>query len=129
MQGLLRSFAFLLLSAVLFAVFAADQDELSEEEREYYDLNLRFAARVILNNGTRIELTDFHLGHGRHRHWLLTAGRTSLYIPLRTITRIERIRDFADRANLFLVNESKMGIVWARTDEGTNETSPARKTA
>jgi len=54
-----------------------------------------FAAKVLLDDGTLIQLTDFHLGSGYYRHRLST-GRQPLLLPLETIERIERLGDSAD---------------------------------
>ncbi len=70
-----------------------------------------FAAKVLLDDGTLIQLTDFHLGSGYYRHRLST-GRQPLLLPLETIERIERLGDSADAIRVVFSNGTAMTTVW-----------------
>ena len=70
-----------------------------------------FDAKVLLDDGTLIRLTDFHLGTGYYRHRLST-GRQPLLLPLETVERIERLGDSADAIRVVFTNGTAMTTVW-----------------
>jgi hypothetical protein len=105
-------FTTLLISAgSLWALLPAQEEGLSKWQREYYDLDLSFAARVLMDNGDLIELSDFHVGRGLNRHRILT-GNKSLYIGLRSVQRMVRTGSAPDRVTFVFDEESRLDTVW-----------------
>jgi hypothetical protein len=90
-----------------------EQDKkLTAWERDYYDLDLHFRARVTLNDGRVLELTDFHTGLGLQRHMILVGENQMLNIALRSVQHIERRGDRPDFVELHFAEGVKMTVVW-----------------
>ena len=97
-----------LAAAALLVAGVADpavQDELADETE------LILAARVLFDDGTQLELSDFHLGTGYYRHRLST-GRQPLLLPLETIERIVRLGDSDDAIRVVFTNGTEMTTLW-----------------
>lgn len=91
---------------------AQQEKELTPWERDYYDLDLSFRARITLNNGQVLELTEFHSGLGLQRHMILVGGDQMLNVALRSITRIVRHEGRDDFVTLYFSYNVTMNIVW-----------------
>ena len=113
MRSALRLLPLLVCASCSLVSLSSAQEQLTPEDREYYDLHLSFAAKVRLNDGKTIELTDFHIGSGRFRHMLLTGGNQSVNVPLRAIARITRIGGSNDRIVMNFVGGPEMTTSWA----------------
>jgi len=95
----------------LLASSAYHQEGLTPWERDYYDLDLKFSARVTLESGEVVELTQFRVGRGLQRHKVLT-GNKNLNIALKAVKRIVRSRSHDDWVVLHFDDGVTMNIVW-----------------
>jgi hypothetical protein len=113
----------LLLWALSMTPAAGQEENLSDWERDYYDLDLHFRARVTLNDGSVLELTDFHSGLGLQRHMILVGDGQMLNIALRSVKRIVRHGARPDFVELHFEEGVKMTVIWQdyqrRTLSGT----------
>ncbi|HUX08271.1 MAG TPA: hypothetical protein VMX35_13265 [Acidobacteriota bacterium] len=88
------------------------EEKLTRWERDYYDLDLRFRARIELNDGRVLEVTEFHSGLGLQRHMILLGGDQVLNIALRAVERIVRHEGRKDYVTLYFNDDVTMNVVW-----------------
>lgn len=88
------------------------EEKLTRWERDYYDLDLRFRARIKLNDGRVLEVTEFHSGLGLQRHMILLGGDQMLNIALRSVDRIVRHEGRKDYVTLYFNDDVTMNVVW-----------------
>ena len=103
---------------ILLSGFAPSQEqerEYTKFERERFDLDLKFEATVILVDGTKFDVSDFHIGIGLYRHKIDTGGgsvSSGLLLPLSNVKRIYKNRPKDNWANIVFLNDSEMHTQW-----------------
>lgn len=105
----IKSLAAIALFLTVTAV--AQEREYTPYERERFELDKHFEATVLLADGTRFDVSEFHFDTGLYKHKVKT-GESELGImqPLSNIKRIVRSRK-AGWVHLVYLNDSEMHTV------------------
>ena len=115
--SLSRTILLLLAACILIPITAFSQEEereYTEFERERFELDLKFEATVLLDDGTKFKLTDFHIGTGLYRHKVETGdSQHGLLMPISNIKRIVRSGNTIDWVDFVFLNDSEMHARWS----------------
>ena len=104
-----RAAAIIALIALHLAIAAVAQErEYTPYERERFELDKRFEATVLLRDGSKFTVTNFHFESGIYKHKINTGeSPPGLLQPLSNITRIVRSRK-QGWVHLVFLNGSEM---------------------
>lgn len=104
--------AIALAFALASAVQVGQQEKYSDFERDYYDLDYVFGARVTMADGSVVELTNFRTGRGLQKHMILSASEGLLNIALKAVRRIDNIGE-EGWATIHFEDDVEMRIKWS----------------
>lgn len=115
-RTLLSSAACTAIFVLILASWVMSQEkerEYTEYERERFELDLKFEAVVLMDDGEKFSLTGFHIGEGLLRHKLETGDEQSgLLLPMSNIKRIVRSRDTKDWVTVVFKGGVEMSTRW-----------------
>ena len=106
------TFAIALAFCLASVAQANQQESYTPFERDYYDLDYAFGARVTMADGSVVELTAFQTGRGLQKHMILSASESPLNIALKAVKRIDETGE-EGWVTLHFEDDVEMRIKWA----------------
>jgi hypothetical protein len=103
---------FCMLAATALTAVGQDR-EYTDYEKRRFELDKRFTADVLLDNGTRFHVNDFRIGTGIYRNVVSVGTQGGLLMPLSNITRIARSSEGDNWVDIVFLNGSRMHTRWS----------------
>jgi hypothetical protein len=104
---------FILIFMLLSSIAICQEQEYTDFERERFELDLVFEAEILLDDGTKFTVSNFHLSKWLLRHKLQTGDeRQGINLPLSNIKRIVRSKNTKYWVDVVFLNDTEMHTHW-----------------